>query len=119
MVPAPPPTRPPQFTGSGATVVALLSMALAMQSGGITPGDARSATHESATVREIAVAVVAAAAKNLMGSTDRLDATLSASPVACVEGSPQDDGPRSDAESVGAYFRVLDERLLDLPPPAC
>ncbi len=119
MEPAPTPTRSPQFTGSGATVVALLSMALAMQSGGITPGDARSATHESATVREIAVAVVAAAAKNLMGSTDLLNATLSASPVVCVEGGPRIDLSRSDTKSVGAYFRVLDERLLDLPPPAC
>ena len=58
----PAPTRTPLLVGSSATIVALLSMALAMPAGGAVSTDARPAPSETASMREMAVAMVAAAA---------------------------------------------------------
>lgn len=115
------PTRSTPTAGSAATIVVLLSMATMAAGGAATgalPPEARPVAAEATSVREIAVAVVAAAARDLFG-TDRLDTALPAPGVLSIDdleriGRPLD---QIEASTTGVY--ALDERLLDLPPPAC
>ncbi len=113
------PIRSPQPAGASATIVALLSMALAMPANAVPSIDTRPVAPESASMREMAVAMVAAAARDLLKSQDRLDVALHGSPVGGVIETPRVDLPRLEVESTLAHFRALDERLLDLPPPSC
>ncbi len=113
----PAPTRTPLLVGSSATIVALLSMAMAMPAGGTLSTDARPAPSETASMREMAVAMVAAAAKNLLSTHDRLDAVLPAAPICDLTDPPRLDQSRLEIDSKVAHFRALSERLLDLPPP--
>jgi hypothetical protein len=115
------PSRNVSPAGSAATIVALLSMATMVSAlpAARTPApESRSASTEAASVREIAVAVVAAAARDLLGR-DRLDTAVSA-PMALM--AVELRGPRradQNGDDVAPGIRVLPERLLDLPPPAC
>lgn len=117
-------SRIPQTTGSAATIVALLSMATmvsgvsAMSTSRAHPSETRPATVETTSVREMAVAVVAAAARNLLVS-DRHDSALTISAFLPVESADSLD-VRIDLPGTAqpAGF-LLDERLIDLPPPGC
>ena len=120
----PTPTRPPQLTGSTATIIALLSMATMVTSnpgamaGRVLPAESRPISTETASVREMAVAMVAAAARNLLAS-ERIDTALPAplfAPVRAATTSVVRVDARDSAPPVGY---VLHERLIDLPPPGC
>lgn len=118
------PTRVPQSTGSAATIIALLSMATmvsgvsAMSTNRVAPSETRSTAVETSSVREMAVAVVAAAARNLLAS-DRLDSTLTVSVFLPVESADSLEVRLDLPGTAPPASLLLNERLIDLPPPGC
>jgi len=114
------PTRAGSFAATATTVVALLAIASAARIGpvGESAGQAESRTtvRESSVVRAVAE-VMAAAARDLARG-EHATAALSSQPSHVVG----DDAP--PARSLRRHARLqpllatLDERLIDLPPPA-
>ncbi len=109
-----PPTRTTALSATTTTLVALVAMSAAVASP--AQRDAETARSESNVVRVVAAAV-AAAARDLMGS-DRCAAALVLLEPASGRGGA---GPArvADPPAAPAPVRLLAERLLDLPPPAC
>ncbi len=116
-----PPNRTSQLAGSAATILAMLSMATmvsVMPTSRTQMTEARCSQSDTPSMREVAVAMVAAAARDLLGS-DRLDTALSSCDATELVQLQARTTYALDIGETPCFFRLPDELLIDLPPPGC
>ena len=115
------PTRWSNLTATATTLVALAAMSIPAAANGYGQLiECRATNGEAQAVRGVVAAVVASIARDLMGT----EPSGSAGAMAVVPASGVGlDMPVCIAEPAierfAGFQAILDERLLDLPPPTC
>ena len=116
-----PPNRVPQLAGSAATIIAMLSMVTmvsVMPASRTVMSEARCSQSETPSMREVAVAMAAAAARDLLGN-DRLDTVLASCEAAEMVELQARSTLALNLGETPCFFTLPDELLIDLPPPGC
>lgn len=109
------------MTATATALLALAALATAASAGPLpSTGDynGRTATSESQVVRAVAAAV-AAVARDLLASDQHTSAAIDEPFARSIVGNATMSTVVVPQDAHKAKQEVLDERLLDLPPPVC
>ncbi len=115
------PNRASQLAGSAATIVAMLSMATmvsVMPASRVQMTETYCSQSETPSMRDVAVAMAAAAVRDLLGN-DRLDTAWSSCEGAEMVAYTGQSTIAINFGETPDFVTLPDELLIDLPPPGC